>query len=184
MKRLVAVTTLYLTAFCSPSPLYAQEWTIGGNMGLSTFDGYTGLQIAPMAELAFNRSMAIGAEFSLNTQSGLPLQLYPYFKYFIAVPNSAVRPYVNGGPVMTLNIPGSPSFGILFGGGVNIPLARGLSLAPDLLFGPLFGVGGGQYPFILTGYYWGYQTYGLLTSNYPSSTVFAFSVRCGIRYEL
>jgi hypothetical protein len=155
MKGFLIVITLASAIVCSASRAHAQDWTIGGNMGLSTLDGYLGFHIAPMAELAFNRNMAIGSEFSLNTQSGLPLQLYPYFKYFISISNSAVRPYVNAGPVMTLNIPGSPSFGILFGGGANIPIARGISIAPDVT-----------------------------SWSYPSSTIFAFNIRVGIRYEL
>lgn len=184
MKASLAAITLISAIVCGVPRAQAQDWTIGGNMGLSTLDGYLGFHFAPMAEIGFSRNMAIGSEFSINTQSGLPLQIYPYFKYFISIPNSAVRPYVNAGPVMTLNIPGSPSFGILFGGGANIPIAKGISLAPDINFGPLFGVGGGQVPFILTGYYWGYQTYGLGAYSYPSSTIFEFSIRAGIRYEL
>jgi len=163
---------------------YSQQWLLGGSMGLSLLDGTAGFHITPAAELVFNGTMGVGTEFSINTQYGVPLFWYPYFKYYFGVPGSKLRPYANAGPVMTFNTPNAPSFGVLFGAGVNIPIANRLYIVPDVQFGPVFGVGGGEYPFILSGYYWGYQTYGLTSFSYPSSTVFAFSIRGGIRYEL
>jgi hypothetical protein len=137
-----------------------------------------------MAEFRLDSDMAVGSEFSINTQYNMPLLWYPYFKYYFNIPGSTIRPYATGGPVMTLNVPSAPNFGFLFGGGVNIPIAKRLYLAPDVTFGQIFGYGGGTYPFILRGYYWGYETYGLTTYGIPGATIFAFCIRGGIRYEL
>ena len=186
MKSQLAITTLVLILALAvgPSTAHGQDWSIGGNMGLSSLDGWAGFQLAPMAELRFNENMGVGSELSINTQYGVPLLWYSYFKYYFDIPGSAFRPYANAGPVLSMNIPGAPHFGILFGGGISIPVARGLYFAPDLLFGPVFGVGGGEVPFILSGYYWGYQTYGLTSYSVSSTTIFSFCVRAGIRYEL
>jgi hypothetical protein len=180
----VSIFTIILVISVGRSAAHAQDWSIGGNMGLSSLDGWTGFQIAPTAEFFFSSTMGVGSELSINTQYGAPLLWYSYFKYSFHLPGSALRPYASAGPVMALNIPGAPDFGILFGAGVNIPIARGLSLVPDMIFGPVFGVGGGEVPFILSGYYWGYQTYGLSSYSVSSTTIFTFCIRGGIRYEL
>jgi hypothetical protein len=153
-------------------------------MGLSLLGGSAGLHLTPMAELRFNRNFGVGTELSINTQYGVPLLWYPYFKYYFGIRGSNLRPYANGGPVMTLNIPNAPNFGILFGGGVNIPIADNLYLAPDILLGPVFGVGGGTYPIVLYGNYYGTGAYGLTSYSVGGGTVFAFSIRGGIRYEI
>jgi hypothetical protein len=184
MSKKILLAAVILMVHFGTNRGYSQDWSLGGNMGLSLLDGSAGFHVTPMAELIFNGTMAVGTEFSINTQYGVPLFWYPYFKYYFNIGGSKLRPYASAGPVMTFNTPNAPSFGILFGGGVNIPIAHRLFLTPDVQFGPIFDVGGGEYPFVLSGYYWGYQTYGLTSFSYPSQTVFAFSIRGGIRYEL
>lgn len=184
MRKCLVAAAVIIAIPVGTTPGYSQHWSLGGNMGFSSLDGSAGFHLTPMAELLFNRNMGVGSEFSINTQYGAPLLWYPYFKYYFDIRGSKLRPYANVGPVLTLNIPNAPCFGILFGGGVNIPVAHKLSLAPDILFGPVFGVGGGTYPFILQGYYWGIHTYGLSAFNVKGVTIFTFSLRAGIRYEI
>jgi len=153
------------------------------------FDGSAGFVITPTAELRFNRTMAAGSEFSINTHQGAPLLWYPYFKYYFDIRASRFKPYANAGPLLLLNIANAPYFGILFGGGINIPLGKGLSLAPEMQIGPIFAVGAGIYPYAYRPFYWGYQTYGLgpvWIGQYSTTgeTVLAFSLRIGMRYEM
>lgn len=168
---------------------HSQNWSLGGNTGLSLLGGSAGLVFTPTAELLINRTMGVGSEFSINTQQGAPLLWHPYFKYYFDMRGSRLRPYVNAGPVLLLNIPNAPYFGLLFGGGINIPIAHKLYLAPDIQLGPIFAVGAGTYPFAYRPFYWGYQTYGLGpvwigTYSATGKTIFALSVRGGIRYEI
>jgi len=153
-------------------------------MGVSLLDGSAGLQLTPMAELLLNRNMTVGSEFSINTQYGAPLMLHPYFKYHFSIRGSQLKPYASAGPLLVLNVPNGPCFGFLLAGGVDIPLTDRVYLSPNVLFGPVFGYGGGEYPFILRGFYWGYETYGLSSYSIPSATILAFSIRGGIRYEI
>src|SRR5438093_5111 len=83
----------------------------------------------------------VGSEFSINTQYGAPLIWYPYFKYYFGIRGSQWRPFASAGPVLALNVPNGPCFGFLFGGGINIPVANRLYLAPNVLLGPVFGYG-------------------------------------------
>jgi hypothetical protein len=180
---------LILTILLSTGAGYSQVWTLGGSTGVSLFDGSAGLAIAPRAEFLFNRTMAVGSEFSINTHQGAPMLWYSYFKYSFDFRGSGFRPYGNAGPVMLLNIPNAPYFGILFGGGITFPLTRGLSLTPDMQIGPIFSVGAGTYPYAYRPFYWGYQTYGLgpvWIGQYSSDgqTILAFSLRMGVRYEI
>lgn len=184
MKKYSLAVAAIITLLVSATQAHSQQWSLGGNMGLSLLGSAPGFHITPTAELMFNRNIGVGTEFSVNTQYGAPLLWRPYFTYHIGIRGSRLKPYANVGPVLAFNVPSGPSFGILFGAGVNIPIANRVSLAPNLLVGPLFGYGGGTYPMVLTGYYWGYQTYGLLPYNIPSITILAFSIRGGIRYEI
>ncbi len=163
---------------------HSQNLSIGANIGMSIIDGSAGFHLTPVAEYLFNRSMGIGSEFSVNTQYSSPMLWHPYFKYYFNIHGSGLRPYAKAGPVLTLKVPNAPCFGILFGGGINLPIASRLYIAPDVMLGPIFGVGGGTQPFILPGVYWEYNAYSLGAYSYPSVTVFLFSVRAGIRYEL
>lgn len=153
-------------------------------MGLSSIDGSAGFHLTPMVELLFNRDMGVGSEFSINTQYGTPLFWYPYFKYYFTIRGSGLRPYASAGPVLTLNVPNAPSFGVFFGGGLNIPVASRLYLAPDVLLGPVFDVGGGTYNLFLYGNYYGTGAYSASSYTVPGRTVFVFAIRGGVRYEL
>jgi hypothetical protein len=184
MRKCFVMAAVIIAGLFGTARGYSQHWSLGGNMGLSSLGGSSGFHFTPAAELVFNRNMGVGSEFSINTQYGMPLMWYPYFKYYFSIRGSQVRPFANVGPVLAMNVPNGPCFGILFGGGVNIPLAKGLYLGPDVLLGPIFGYGGGTFPFILRGYYWGYATYGLSSYSISSVTLFTFSVRGAIRYEI
>ncbi len=184
MRKYVAATAVLLAVLAGITPGYSQNWSLGGNMGLSSLDGSAGFHLTPMAEFLFNRNMGIGTEFSVNTQYGTPLLWYPYFKYYFDIRGSRLRPYADVGPVMMLNVPDAPCFGILFGCGLNIPVAGHLYLTPDIQLGPVFNVGGGTYNLFLYGNYYGTGAYSASSYTVPGVTVFVFSIRGGIRYEL
>lgn len=134
------------------------QFIVGGNMGLSVGSAgggsSAGFQIGPMFEVLFQRSFAVGTELSINTQEGTPVGWNNYFKYYFTIPASKVRPYVDGGFGLWF-VTGGPYFGLQFGGGANIPIARNLDVAPDIQLGPIFA----------------------------GSTVFYFAIRGGIRYQ-
>jgi len=185
MRKYFFAAAVITTVLVGTTRGYSQHWSLGGNMGMSLLNGSGGFHLTPMAELLFNQNMGVGSEFSINTQYGVPLLWHPYFRYYFNIRGSKLRPYANAGPVLTLNIPNAPHFGILFGGGINIPIADGLYLAHDILLGPIFGVGGGTRFIFLSGYYPGdVQAYSASAYRIPSVTVFAFSIRGGVRYEL
>ena len=135
------------------------SWSVGGHMGLSIASAgggsSAGFQFGPMGEVIFEKNFAVGTEFNINTQDGTPIEWADYFKYYITVPRSKVRPYADAGFNLWFYT-GGPYFGIRFGGGVNIPVAKDLFLAPDLQLGPVFATG---------------------------TTVFYFTLRAGVRYE-
>jgi len=184
MRRYASMVTVTILLLVGATRGDAQRWTIGGNMGLSTLGGSAGFHLTPVAEMLFRQTMAVGSEFSLNTQYGSPWILHPYFKYYFAIRNSDMRPYADAGPILALNVADTPSFGILVGGGLNIPLANRLSLAPDLQFGSIFGVGGGSRNLFLYGNYYGTGVYGASSYKISGATAFLLYLRCGIRYEL
>jgi peptidoglycan hydrolase-like protein with peptidoglycan-binding domain len=184
MKRwLVAAAVAGIVLLVTPR-MYAQRWSLGGTMGLSVIDGTPGFQLTPTFELLVSRNIGIGTEFSVNTQYPSPILWYPYVKYYFAIHGSEWRPFASAGPLLALRVPNGPCFGFLVDGGVNIPVAPGLYLAPSVLVGPVFGYGGGGYPMLLHAYFWGIPTWGLIPGTIRSETVLAFSVRAGIRYEM
>lgn len=142
----------------SYSTLFSQntQGIIGGKLGISTVDGNAGLLLGPMGELKFNKNMAAGSEFNINTQTGTPIEWAFYFKYYIDVKGSQLKPYVNGGFSLWFYT-GGPYFGLRFGGGVNFPVAPRISIPADLQFGPVFASG---------------------------TSLFLFTITSGIRYEL
>lgn len=142
----------------SSSITFAQktQGIIGGKLGMSSVDGNAGLLLGPMGELKFNKNMAAGSEFNINTQTGTPIEWAFYFKYYIDVKGSQVKPYVNGGFSLWFYT-GGPYFGLRFGGGVNFPVAPRISIPADLQFGPVFASG---------------------------TSLFLFTLSSGIRYEL
>ncbi len=135
------------------------RFIVGGNMGLSvgsaSGESEAGFHLGPMFEVLFQKNLAIGTELNINTQAGTPVEWADYFKYYFTVPQSKVRPYVNGGFSLWFAT-GGPYFGLRFGGGANIPVARDLDIAPDMQVGPIFATG---------------------------TTVFYFVMRCGVRYQ-
>jgi len=154
---LTCAVVVVLLSLIGAAPADAQpKWVIGGNLGLSLYDGNAGLTFGPMAEAVFNRQFAIGSALNINTQAGTPVEWPFYFKYFFKVPGSKLQPYADAGFDLYIYT-GGPYFGLRFGGGVNIPVARSLAIAPDLQLGPVFASG---------------------------TTVFAMLIRVGVRYDL
>jgi hypothetical protein len=163
MKRaLVIVCCVAIVMVLTTASSFAQKekWMVGGNMLLSIASGgggsSTGFTFGPMAEVVFNRQYAVGTEFNINTQGGTPVEWPVYFKYYIAVPRSTVRPYVDSG-FNLLFLTGGPYFGLRFGGGALFPVAKSMYVGPDLQLGPIFATG---------------------------STIFFIEIRGGFRYEL
>ncbi len=164
---------------------YSQHWSLGGDMGLSFLGGSAGFHFTPAAEMLVNNSMGVGSEFSINSQYGTPMIWHPYFKYYFSIRGTQLRPFANAGPLLALNVPNGPCFGFLFGGGMSIPVANRLFLVPNVIYGPIFGYGGGEFPFLMYGAYpGGVEAYGLTRIRYPSVTIYALSLRGGIRYEI
>lgn len=185
----VTVPAVIIVILLGTARGYPQTWSLGGNSGLSLLGGSAGVVLTPVAEFQFNRTMSVGSEFNINTQQGAPILWHPYFKYSFDVRGSKLRIFANAGPVLLLNIPNAPYFGILCGGGVSIPVARKLCFAPNVQVGPVFAVGAGVYPFAYRPFTWGYQNYGLGpvwvgTYSAAGETILVLSVRGGIRYEL
>lgn len=184
MKRYLAVALVAVAIFAGVTPGYAQRWAVGANTGLSVMDGTAGFHFTPVAEYLIDHTMGIGSEFSANTQFVAPILWYSYFKYYVTLRSSRLRPFANIGPLFAWHLSSSPSFGILLGGGISIPISGNFYLTPNFVLGPVFGVGGATLPFILPGSYWGYNTWSLGSYNIPSVTIFVYSVRAGIRVEL
>jgi hypothetical protein len=136
------------------------KWVVGGNMGISIASGgggsSAGFHFGPMGEVIFNRALAVGTEFNINTQTGTPVEWANYFKYYIDAKSAKIKPYVDGGFGL-LFLTGGPYFGIRFGGGVGFQVAKGIYVGPDLQLGPVFATG---------------------------LTVFYITIRGGFRYEI
>ena len=162
---------------------YAQHWVIGANVGVSVVDGSAGFHLTPVAEYLFNQSIGVGSEFSVNTQYTSPLLWHPYFKYYFDIGGSRLRPYAKAGPVLALKVPNAPCFGVLFGGGINIPIAGRVSLTPDFMLGPIYGVGGGSVVVWFANIY-GTGVYNAIPYTFAPVTIFVYSIRAGVRYEL
>ena len=150
--RLLFLTLVVLGASISS---HAQvKWVVGGNLGISIGSGWggssAGLQLGPMAEAVFNKNMGVGSELNINTQAGTPIEWANYFKYYFSVPSSNIRPFANAGFGLWL-VTGGPYFGLRFGGGANFPIARNLSIAPELQLGPVFTTGSSTFVFVIRG---------------------------------
>jgi len=155
------MAAILLLALSAGAEAQTPKWTIGGNMLLSIASGggggtSAGFTFGPMAEIVFSKQYAIGTEFNINTQAGTPVEWADYFKYYITVRGSDVKPYVNGG-FSLLFMTGGPYFGIRFGGGALFKVARSMYVGPDMQLGPVFATG---------------------------STIFFIMIRGGFRYEL
>ncbi len=184
MRKILAVALVSLATFVATTRGFSQTWLFGETTGLSLLDGSAGFHVSPNVELLFNRNIGVGSEFSINSQFGNLLLLHPYFKYSFRIRGSGIQPYADAGPLVSFNVPNGPSWGILFGGGVNIPVAGRLYLAPDIMLGPVFDVGGGTYNLFMYGNYYGMGAYGATSYTVPGVTVFFVSIRGGIRYEI
>lgn len=150
------VSLLLVALISAPASAQSVRWLVGGHMGLAVGDGNAGFHLGPMAEALFERTYAVGMEFNINTQSGTPIELPLYFKYYFKLRGSNIIPYADGGMSLWFYT-GGPYFGLRFGGGINIPVAKNLYASPDVQFGPVFATG---------------------------NTVFYFLIRGGIRYYL
>ena len=126
----IALIALLCLTF-APTVEAQPKWVIGGNMGLSLYNGTAGFHFGPMTEAVFERQFAIGTALNINTQPGTPVEWPFYFKYFFKIPGSKIQPYADAGFDLYIYT-GGPYFGLRFGGGANIPIARSLSIAPDL----------------------------------------------------
>jgi hypothetical protein len=117
------------------------RWVVGGKLGMSLVTGGgstdAGLQIGPMGEALLTRSIAIGSEFTINTQPGTPVVWANYFKYYFDVPQSEIMPYADAGFFLDF-VTGGPFFGISFGGGANFPIAKNIYIPADIQIGPVF----------------------------------------------
>jgi len=166
--------TSFSSMSSSPTSGSSVEWMLGGKLGLSigSAGGGTsaGILIGPMAEVMFNKNMAVGTELNINTQSGTPIEWADYFKYYFDIPNSSIKPYVNGGLSMWF-VTGGPYFGIRFGGGANFKVANNLYIPADLQLGPVF---------------FSEKTVDFFTGQTTSktTTVFYVAITAGIRYVL
>ena len=177
-KALMLTLCIAIAAALNTDRASAQvSWMVGGRLGLSIYNsgsgaagyydpyyGYiagtsstsAGLQIGPTAEVIFNRNLAVGSEFNINTQSGTPIEWSNFFKYYFPVPGSPIKPYADGGFSLFFYT-GGPYFGIRFGGGALFPVAKNLYIPADLQLGPVFGGG---------------------------STVFYLAITTGVRYQI
>lgn len=155
MKRTVLLfgVAMLLASMCVDASAQT-TLKMGGNMGLSVVSAgggsAAGFQIGPAFEMVFDRNFAIGTEFNINTQTGTPLEWADYFKYYFTIKGSQVRPYADFGFNLWFYT-GGPYFGLRFGGGADIPVARNLSVTPDVVLGPVFASGTTPFYFALRG---------------------------------
>jgi len=152
------------------------RWMVGGRLGMSLYTistgtggyydyyyGYVsggstsstsaGLQIGPMGEVIFNKQMAIGTEFNINTQGGTPIQWASYFKYYFNISGSTIKPYADAGFSLFFAT-GGPYFCVQAGGGAMFQIDKNLYIPADIELGPVFlggAVGTGFYLAVTTG---------------------------------
>ncbi len=162
----------------SPVAGSGTNWLIGGRIGLAIGSGFggsaVGLAIGPMAEILFNKNMAVGTELNINTFEGTPIEWADYFKYYFDIPGSTVKPYANAG-VSLWFVTNGPYFAFRFGGGANFKVANNLYIPADLQIGPIF------YSTKTTGF--DPYTYQITTTS-STKTIFYIGITTGIRYEL
>ncbi len=142
MKTKVRSGVLALLFLLGANSMQAEvRWIVGGKLGMSLVTGGgstdAGLHIGPMAEALFTKNMAMGSEFTVNTQAGTPVIWANYFKYYFDVHQSAIKPYAHGGFFLDF-VTGGPYFGLSFGGGANFPIAKNLYIPAEITLGPVF----------------------------------------------
>ena len=158
MKRafmMACLVVVMLLASTADSQAQGVKWIVGGNMGISISTGGwggadAGFSFGPMAEVVFSKQFAVGTEFNINTQAGTPIEWADYFKYYISVRGSNIKPYVDAGFNLWF-VTGGPYFGIRFGGGVLFNVARSIYIGPDLQLGPVFVTGSTQFLIMIRG---------------------------------
>lgn len=137
----------------SPAASSGVNWMVGGRFGLSIGSGggasSAGLQIGPMAEVLFNRNIALGTELNINTQAGTPVEWATYFKYYFDTQNPSIKIYGDAGLGLWF-ITGGPYIGLRFGGGANFKIANNLYIPADLQLGPVFSSGGNAFYIAIT----------------------------------
>lgn len=157
---LVILLVIALAATAGNQAAAQVRWVVGGNMGLSIGSGggdtQAGFHFGPMGEAVFNKQLAVGTEFNINTQTGTPIEWANYFKYYFAVAGSKIKPYADAGFGLYF-VTGGPYFDLRFGGGAAFPVAKSLYIPAELQLGPAF---------------------------YTGSTVFVILIRSGLRYEI
>jgi hypothetical protein len=163
MKKALLVLLVLLLAQLLVSPAadaQSTKFRVGGHMGISIGSAAgassAGFHFGPMFEAIFSRSYAVGSELNINTQTGTPVEWGNYFKYYISLQGSKIRPFVDGGFGLWFAT-GGPYFGLRFGGGATFPIAKNMYIDPDIYLGPVFTTG---------------------------TTTFAIVIRGGFRYEL
>jgi len=161
MRKMTArLPLLALILLALPVCGLAQKFSVGGRLGLSFF-GYagqssTGLQIGPTFDYEFQPRMLFGSDLNINTQGGTPIEWANYIKYFLELPKTDTKAYLDGGFNLWF-VTGGPYFGIRFGGGAYFPVAPHIEIPADLQMGPVFTTG---------------------------STTFYLAITSGIRYTL
>ena len=153
---LFAISLFSVTAYSQ------NRFVVGGRLGLSVAGGVEtspGFQIGPMGEYYFNsenNKMAVGTELNINTQAGTPVEWANYFKYYIEIHKTDIKPYIDAGLGLWF-YPGGPSLALRFGGGINFLVAPNIYVPADIQLGPVFATG---------------------------TSVFYFAITTGIRYEI
>jgi hypothetical protein len=137
-----------LAVLFGSSALQAQEWSIGGRAGISSFSE-AGFQFGPTLDYQFQKDMLLGTDLTINSQGGTPIGWHDYFKYLLHVPKQDITPYLDGGFNLWF-VTGGPYFGLQFGGGVYFKIAPNLYVPADVQFGPVFTTGSNTFYFAAT----------------------------------
>lgn len=141
-----------LTILLLTDTVSGQTMAIGGRGGLSIFSNRgssAGMQLGPAFDYQFSNGMVLGSDILLNTQDGTPVEWSNYYKYFIDVAKSDIKPYANGGFSLWF-YSGGPSFGLQAGGGAYFKIAPNLYIPADIQLGPVFTSGSSTFYFAMT----------------------------------
>ncbi len=153
---MIKIFFIILVIYFFSGVIYSQsKFDIGGRIGLSVAGGAEtspGFQIGFVGEYNFdslNNKMAVGTEFNLNTQPGTPVEWANYFKYYISLSRTDIKPYIDGGLSLWFFSDG-PFAAIRFGGGINFLIAPNLYIPADIQVGPIFTTGNSVFYFAIT----------------------------------
>ncbi|TLY32846.1 MAG: hypothetical protein E6K56_02350 [Ignavibacteria bacterium] len=154
MQKMTArLSLLSVILLALPISGSAQKVHVGGRFGLSFF-GYggqssAGLQIGPTFDYEFQPRMFVGSDLNINTQGGTPVELAPFFRYFLEMPKTEARAYLDGGFNLWF-VTGGTYFGLRFGGGAYFPVAPHIEIPADLQLGPVFTTGSSTFYLAIT----------------------------------